>query len=651
MNFLQPSFPSIAAAIMATGLVSSAFAQEQRMSDVVVTASGFEQQVKEAPASISVVTREELAKGSYTNLHDALRDVPGLNLTPSDNNSKDISLRGMGAEYTLILVDGKRMSTRETQTNGSTGTDQSWVPPLEAIERIEVVRGPMSSLYGSDAMGGVINIITRKVAKEWMGSIRTEATLQERSASGNAYQGNFYLSGPIVSDVLGLSLTGNYTQREEDAIIGGYNKNSTRGLTAKLAFTPNKDHDFIAEVGASKQNYVSTPGRTIAAGAALSERDFERENYALQHKGRWGGVNSDTYVQQEKTKRLSNGMRIKNTIFSSNWTAPLGERHLATTGVSFNKQDLKDPTNGLKDSSGVPLRDAADRKQWAVFVEDEWRIVDSFALTGGLRYDHDSQAGGNVSPRLYGVWTANQNWTVKGGVSTGFRAPSLRQTLGDWGATSRGGDRYGNPNLSPEKSLSKEIGVIYDTNTGTLASVTVFDNKFEDKITRVACPSCGPANSSGRLPTTFVNVDDAVTRGLEATLATELTKTLALKSSYTFTKSEQKSGEFAGKPLNQLPRHLFNVSLDWNPNSQVNAWTKLSYRGKESDASGAASSGSFNQKSYGLLDVGGSYKLNKTVTFYAGIYNILDKEILADGVNFDTVEDGRRYWLGMNVKF
>src|SRR3546814_10078892 len=72
----------------------------------------------------------------------------------------------MGASYTLILVDGKRVSTRETQTNGSTGTDQSWVPPLEAIERIEVVRGPMSSLYGSDAMGGVVNIITRKVPKE-----------------------------------------------------------------------------------------------------------------------------------------------------------------------------------------------------------------------------------------------------------------------------------------------------------------------------------------------------------------------------------------------------------------------------------------------------------------------------------------------------
>src|SRR5690606_10683579 len=105
---------------------------------VVVTASGHEQQVVDAPASISVVTREELEKGSYRDLTDALRSVPGVVTTPSDNNTRDISLRGMGAAYTLILVDGKRQSTRETQTNGSTGTDQSWVPPLEAIERIEV---------------------------------------------------------------------------------------------------------------------------------------------------------------------------------------------------------------------------------------------------------------------------------------------------------------------------------------------------------------------------------------------------------------------------------------------------------------------------------------------------------------------------------
>lgn len=649
MYLLRIPFPTVAAAIMATGFAGIAAAQETKAMDtVVVTASGYEQLIKEAPASISVVTREELEKKAYTNLHDALRDVPGVILTPSDNNSNDIALRGMGANYTLILVDGKRTNSRETQTNGSTGTDQSWIPPLEAIERIEVVRGPMSSLYGSDAMGGVINVITRKVAKQWHGSLRADATLQERSTSGNAYQSNFYLSGPIKEDLLGLSIYGNYTQREEDRIYQGYNDYDNRAINVKLALTPNKDHDVILELGTAKQHFTSTPGMTLLPTEALSDRRFERESYSLQHKGRWGWATSDTYVQQEETRNIARDMTIKNTVFNSSWTLPLGQRNLLTTGVYYSEQDLKDTTtNTLPGSS----RSTADRSQYAVFAENEWRLRDDFALTGGLRYDHDSQAGGHVSPRLYGVWTVDPRWTVKGGVSSGFRAPSLRQTLGDWGQSSRGGNIYGNPDLKPETSLTKEIGLLFDAGNGTTAGLTLFDNDFKDKITRIACPTCGPLNSSGRVPTTNVNVDKAITRGIEATLGTQLTQNLGLTSSYTFTTSEQKSGEFAGKPLNQLPRHLLNVSLDWNPTGQINGWTKVSYRGKESDSSGAASSGTFNQKSYAMLDLGGSYKYSKTVTLYAGIYNLLDKEVLYDGVNYDSVLDGRRYWLGMNIKF
>ena len=649
MHLLRIPFPTVAAAIMATGFAGMAAAQDTKAMDtVVVTASGYEQLIKEAPASISVVTREELEKKAYTNLHDALRDVPGVILTPSDHNSNDIALRGMGANYTLILVDGKRTNSRETQTNGSTGTDQSWIPPLEAIERIEVVRGPMSSLYGSDAMGGVINVITRKVAKQWHGSLRADATLQERSTSGNAYQSNFYLSGPIKEDLLGLSIYGNYAQREEDRIYQGYNDYDNRALNVKLALTPNKDHDVIFELGTARQHFTSTPGMTLLPTEALSDRRFERESYSLQHKGRWGWATSDTYVQQEETRNIVRDMTIKNTVFNSSWTLPLGQRNLLTTGVYYSEQDLKDTTtNTLPGSS----RNTADRSQYAVFAENEWRLRDDFALTGGLRYDHDSQAGGHVSPRLYGVWTVDPRWTVKGGVSSGFRAPSLRQTLGDWGQSSRGGNIYGNPDLKPETSLTKEIGLLFDAGNGTTAGLTLFDNKFEDKITRIACPTCGPLNAAGRVPTTNVNVDEAITRGIEATLGTQLTQNLGLTSSYTFTTSEQKSGEFAGKPLNQLPRHLLNVSLDWNPTGQINGWTKVSYRGKESDSSGAASAGTFNQKSYAMLDLGGSYKYSKTVTLYAGIYNLLDKEVLYDGVNYDSVLDGRRYWLGMNIKF
>ena len=139
----------------------------------------------------------------------------------------------MGANYTLILVDGKRMSTRETQTNGSTGTDQSWVPPLQAIERIEVVRGPMSSLYGSDAMGGVVNIITRKVPEKWGGSVRLDSTLQSHSRSGNLYR-HFYLQaaeGEMLGQPLGLIASG------RGQVEQGYTSYQP-GLTARFSLSP-----------------------------------------------------------------------------------------------------------------------------------------------------------------------------------------------------------------------------------------------------------------------------------------------------------------------------------------------------------------------------------------------------------------------------
>lgn len=123
------------------------------LDEIVITAAGFEQSIKDAPASISVITSEELQKGNFTSLTDALKEVQGVVAT-GIANEQDIYIRGLPGQYTLILVDGKRQNTRDSRTNGSSGYEQSFIPPIAAIDRIEIVRGPMSSLYGSDAMGG-----------------------------------------------------------------------------------------------------------------------------------------------------------------------------------------------------------------------------------------------------------------------------------------------------------------------------------------------------------------------------------------------------------------------------------------------------------------------------------------------------------------
>lgn len=200
MNTVSRKLIPLTAAILSALSVSAhADDAKQDMEVIVVSASGSEQMLKEAPASISVIDRSQLEKRFYRDLTDALTDVPGVVVT-GGGDRKDISLRGMASQYTLILIDGQRQTSRETRPNSDgPGVEGAWTPPISAIERIEVIRGPMSSLYGSDAIGGVINIITRKTPEQWYGEVRLDSTIQERSESGNINQGSFL---PLVDSFL-----------------------------------------------------------------------------------------------------------------------------------------------------------------------------------------------------------------------------------------------------------------------------------------------------------------------------------------------------------------------------------------------------------------------------------------------------------------
>ena len=643
----------LASAISSLACGAVAAQETPQLNDIVVTASGFEQQISSAPASISVISREELERGHYQNVTDALRDVPGVVVTGggAGDNGNDISIRGMPSQYTLILVDGRPQNSRESRPNGSAGFEQDWLPPLQAIERIEVVRGPMSTLYGSDAIGGVINVITRKVADTWHGNIQLDTVLQEDSASGDSRQANFYLSGPLVADRLGLQLYGRTSERDEDDIENGYEEKSLQSLTARLSLAASDNHDFTAEAGITEQDRRSLVGRSAPAegcrgGCTDSIGEYTNSHVALTHSGRFDWGTSETFVQRERSENQSRDIEITNTTAKTSAVIPLS-MDMLTVGASWEEESLEDgTTNQISD------RTAVENSQWALFMEDEWMLTDAWALTGGLRLDDDDNYGSHLSPRLYSVWKMTPEWTLKGGVSTGYRSPNLREITPDWGQISRGGNVYGNPDLEPETSLNKEIALLYGNDAGLNGSLTLFHNDFEDKITRIACPidicNAGP-NQFGSDPTYRVNIDDAVTQGVEASLGAPLTDTLALTASYTFTDSEQKSGEYAGEPLTQLPRHQVSATLDWDVNARLSQWTKVSYRGEESQPTTGPSQSAIVAPSYTFVDAGIGYQLNDSTTVNAGIYNLFDERITYDEYGY--VDDGRRVWLGLNVAF
>ncbi|MBS0855790.1 ligand-gated channel protein [Tatumella sp. JGM16] len=632
---------------------------------LVVTATGFEQKIQDAPASISVISKQQIEDKAYRDITDALKDVPGVVVT-GGGSSSDISIRGMSSQYTLFLVDGRRVSTRGTRPNSdNAGIEQGWLPPLESIERIEVIRGPMSSLYGSDAMGGVINVITKKTHNngKWRGSLHADTTLQENSRSGDLFQTDAYVSGPLIDGLLGLKLSGLLSRRQEDKILNGYNEQRMRNGAATFTLTPDDRNSFAVDMARELQDRNSTPGKSKAIETcrgtrctpnSRSENRYEHTSYALTHNGYYDSLNTTSYLQQEETNNPVREMKSYNTTFNTQ-NQLLLDKHTLTLGGQYRYEKLRDNGNQLQSAQGL---NKLTRWSYAIFAEDEWAITGGLSLTGGLRMDQDENYGTHWTPRGYGVWHLSDQWILKGGISAGYRSPDLRQSSANWGQTTGGGRLngiiVGNPDLKPEKSLSEEIALLWDNGDTLNAGITLFNTDFKDKITEVrrcnssAEPSCTIGNTSYDFVSDRVNVDKATMRGVESTFGWQPATGWQLTANYTYTRSEQKSGQFSGKPLNKMPEHMFNAVLNWQAREDLSFWSRINFRGKSSEYLSRTSMAQ-GVPSYSFVDIGTRYNVSKELSVVAGVYNIFDKKI--DYSVYDTVLDGRRYNLGITYSF
>ena len=304
---------AMGALIMAGGASAQAIGgtsddqQAAVIDDIVVTASGFEQRVEQAPASITVVPRSEIEEIRAVSIAEILNNVEGVDVGAAVGKSggQTINIRGMGSDYTLILIDGRRQNTAGSVTpNGFGETSSSFLPPVSAIERVEVVRGPVSTLYGSDAMGGVVNIITRKVGDVWAGSVTAHYTLQGDDEFGDLKGGDFYLTGPLVADRIGLSLRGSRSEREQSNLtyqtvggvetpVTGFGRSATANqiwsLGARLSVIAHPDHDLWIDVDTGEQWYDNSKGQmgtATTAGGRSEERRVGKE-CLTQCRSRW----------------------------------------------------------------------------------------------------------------------------------------------------------------------------------------------------------------------------------------------------------------------------------------------------------------------------------------------------------------------------
>lgn len=768
-----------AAALSAT-VIPMAHAEDDSNAapDIVVTAAGFEQNIIDAPASISVVTAEELTKRPYITLLDAVRDLAGVDIgeTRDKTGQGTISLRGMGSDYTLILVNGRRQSNHGNIYPNSFGGNQfNHIPPLDSIERIEVIRGPASTLYGSDAMGGVINIITKRSLDRWAGSVTASHTFETKSDYGDDTTVDAYLNGPVVRGLLNLSARGSWYKRNASSPVydsvkdpAGYehvrslgfggggktvdNRNWSAGGTLTLTPTDNQTITFDYDV--SRQRYdnkikindagneeypvgtvdninsiwsagdfcLGASGSTAAAcadnGGTWSRRanpragyaptqKFIRDSWSLSHQGEWGFGNSIVTLSHVATNNKGRTMPFTKTerdillemidgtgeysgltlaerraiaestflprpprkLESSQLTLDakldmpfnLAGKHVAVVGGQIIRGELSDGIFGLE--SGTPGR-KQKHNMWSLFAEDSWNVIEPLTITGGLRYDRHEIFGSQLSPRLYGVLSLNDQWTIKGGISTGFKTPATTQLYD--GITGFGGQgtspMFGNPDLKPETSVSKELAVYWQHPAGHNFNATVFRNTFDDKIsdqpcgagTDLPCADNGEYADLGYSSSSrATNIDKVVIQGLELAGRIQIRSGLRLRGNYTLTDSEQKSGSEAGQPLGNAARHMANASLDWEATDKLSFLLTGEMRSKRYRGLHVITGEALNYRAYTIMNLGAAYKATNWLTINLRVNNLLDRDFTTYDTEFrDLNNDGdyRDINIGSNGK-
>jgi ferric enterobactin receptor len=476
------------------GVALPAFAEETEKAKtadaeetMVVTAA---QQNLQAPG-VSTITADEIRKRPPArDISEIIRTMPGVNLTGNSTsgqrgNNRQIDIRGMGPENTLILIDGKPVTSRNSIRLGWRGErdtrgDTSWVPP-EMIERIDVIRGPAAARYGNGAAGGVVNIITKKVNNEWHGSWDTFMNLPEHKDEGSTKRTNFSLTGPMGGD-FSFRLNGNLDKTQADAwdINQGHQSERTgiyqNTLPAGREGVENKDingvlrWDFAPmqslelQAGYSRQNnlYAGDTQNTntnnfVKENYGKETNRLYRQNYSLTWNGGWdNGITTSTWAQYEHTRNSRKGeglaggtegifnsdkfvdIDLDDVLLHSEINLPIDFvfDQTLTLGTEWNQQRMKDMASNTQTFMGgtIPGYSSTNRSPYSqaeifsLFAEDNIEVTDTTMLTPALRFDHHSIVGDNWSPSLnlsQGLW---DDFTLKMGIARAYKAPSLYQT-------------------------------------------------------------------------------------------------------------------------------------------------------------------------------------------------------------------------------
>ncbi|WP_462107340.1 TonB-dependent receptor domain-containing protein [Campylobacter concisus] len=617
----------------------------------VVSATGFEQNIKDAPATLSVITKEALEKKNHKDIESMTKDIPSLfGATLGAANRRGISIRGLSQRHTKILVNGIPVPGDNAYKGlRSVGGSYSFIPPASAISRIEVIRGPMSSLYGSDALGGVINIITDEFSNEFGANLGSSYKFARNKNISGEFYNSLYLHSGLIDDVLSVSVYGKNLNKSEDKISYANREQKDRNFGAKLFLKPNENNDLTLELARSDVKYKRTKGKTLSTGtnSVASER-IKGDVINLSHEARLDNILLQSYLSYGKIKEIAQQNLTLKTLNFDTKGSYFTDNNAFTLGLNAKKEKLDEKAT-TADAANVK------RYDYSVYAEDDYRLIKDFILSTGIRYNYDENYGSHVSPRIYGIYNLNDFFALKGGVSTGYATPDIKQRTQDLALPFAGGRgaQLGRSSLKPETSVSYEFGGVYNNNEGFETSLTGFYTSFKDMLSyRPICSRGSVCRHKGKIyPNGIwesINIGKAEIYGVELTNEWQVTNALRLNQSYVYTKSKQKDGSEVGKSLNNYPLHTFKFGANYELNRWLNFWSQINYYGRTKNSFSYAD----DMRAYVIADLGINYNVTKNFSLNLSVYNLFNEFFTTRSGRYDVlIVDGQKIELGFNLKF
>ncbi len=595
-------------------------------------------ELEDAAISTDIISRDEIEASGASDLATLLQQQGGVAITRGLGGSA-VELMGLGPEYTVILVDGQRVVGRVD------GTLDLARLGLERVERIEIIKGPASAVYGADALAGVINIVTRRAPAHSTGegSLRYgEGSLLELGVGGGVRRG-----------ALGVRV--GVSMRRRDAWDRHDENLSTDGSAlgeisadARVEWRQRGPRKLRVTTTAEYLRRDQQGVDAAATGAIFDTRNLTETaslrvnpEWKLGRRTRMSVTLYGTMWRDQLLDDQRNSAELDTTTDSREVLAQLEAsvdhslgRHRVVVGGEAALGQLSSPRLGAGEGGSG---------RGALFAEDRWVVLPRrVTLLPAARLELDSTYGVHGTPRLAGRWDASGHWVVRGSVGLGFRAPSFKERLLLFENPGAGYVIEGNPDLEPETSISETLAVEWRQGKVLRVSVGGFRNDLENLITTVSNGGSGEA-----LRFTYANIGTAHTQGLELGLRVRW-RVVSAELGYTYTDAVD-SSESEPQPLEGRAAHRANAQVTLRARWGGSMTTRVALVGPRPyfvDDDGNGTLELFEAATYATIDGRAGYDLSEDSSVFAGVDNLTD----AGDTRFTTLPP-RMLYAGVTAKF